>query len=125
MVLLVEDDAGLRGMLHRSLERAGYTVIAAAHGREALEQARVRTIDLVVTDILMPEMDGFELIRRLRAEWPELPIIAMSGIHDAPNFRNLAFKYGAKAALSKPVGRAQLIEIVRRIAANESESPAA
>jgi CheY-like chemotaxis protein len=68
-----------------------------------------------ITDILMPGMDGFELIRTLRAKWPELPIVAMSGIQDTPNFRNRALKLGAKAALSKPVNRAHLVEVMRDV----------
>jgi len=114
-VLLVEDDPGLLDMLAKTLERAGFAVITAIHGTDALEKMRPLSADVVVTDILMPDMDGFELIRRLHAKWPHLPIVAMSGIDDTPNFRNLALKFGAKAALSKPVNRAHLVEVVREI----------
>ena len=104
-------------MLAKTLERAGFAVIKAIHGTDALEKMRPLSADVVVTDILMPDMDGFELIRRLHAKWPHLPIIAMSGIDDTPNFRNLALKFGAKAALSKPVNRAHLVEVVREVIA--------
>ena len=113
--LLVEDDPGLLDMLGKTLERAGFTVVKAVHGADALIQMRNVSADIVVTDILMPEMDGFELIRTLRAKWPQLPIVAMSGIEDTPNFRNLALKFGAKAALSKPVNRAHLVEVMREV----------
>jgi CheY-like chemotaxis protein len=102
-------------MLCQTLQRAGFTVVTAVHGADALTQMRTLDADIVVTDILMPVMDGFELIRNLRAKWPQLPIVAMSGIEDTPNFRNLALKFGAKAALSKPVNRAHLVEVMRDV----------
>lgn len=116
-VLLVEDDLTLLDMLGKTLERAGFAVVKAVDGVDALAQMRALIPDVVVTDILMPEMNGFELIRALHAKWPQLPIVAMSGIDDTPNFRNLALKFGAKAALSKPVNRAHLVEVMREIMA--------
>ena len=118
-VLLVEDDPSLLDMLSKTLERAGFAVVTAVHGADALVQMRTLRADIVVADILMPQMDGFELIRTLRAKWPQLPIVAMSGIEDTPNFRNLALKFGAKAALSKPVNRAHLVEVMREIMQTE------
>jgi CheY-like chemotaxis protein len=114
-VLLVEDDPSLLDMLSQTLQRAGFTVVTAVHGIDALAQLRALSVDIVVTDILMPGMDGFELIRMLRAKWAEVPIVAMSGIEDTPNFRNQALKLGAKAALSKPVNRAHLVEVMRDV----------
>ena len=121
-VLLVEDDPALRDMLAKTLQRAGFTVVTAIHGVDALAQLRALSVDIVVTDILMPEIDGFELIRTLHAKWPDLPIVAMSGIADTPNFRNLALKFGAKAALSKPVNRAHLVEVMRDVMQPEALS---
>jgi len=120
--LLVEDNPALLDMLAKTLERAGFTVVTAVHGVDALAQLRALSVDIVVTDILMPELDGFELIRTLQAKWPELPIVAMSGIADTPNFRNLALKFGAKAALSKPVNRAHLVEVMRDLMQPEAPS---
>ena len=114
-VLMVEDDPTLLDMLAQTLQRAGFTVVTAVHGADALARMRELVPDVVVTDILMPEMDGFELIRTLRAQWPELPIVAMYGIQDTPNFRNQALKFGAQAALSKPVNRAHLVEVMRDV----------
>jgi len=121
-VLLVEDDPLLLDMLAQTLQRAGFTVVTAVHGADALTQMRTLDADIVVTDILMPAMDGFELIRTLHAKWPQLPIVAMSGIEDTPNFRNLALKFGAKAALSKPVNRAHLVEVIRDVMSGDSLS---
>jgi PAS domain S-box-containing protein len=82
--LLVEDDPVVRGMAARGLREAGYAVLEAVNGREALDLIRARTgrLDVVVTDIGMPEMDGHDLARWLSEEQPELPIVFMSGYGD-------------------------------------------
>jgi CheY-like chemotaxis protein len=115
-VLLVEDDDSLLDLLRRTLERGGFDVVTAVHGQDALTRFEEQTVDLVVTDILMPRMDGFELMRRLKSKSPHLPIVAMSGITDLPAYRKLALDSGANTALTKPIGRAQLVELLRRIA---------
>lgn len=100
-------------MLGRTLERAGFEVTPSTHGVTALSLFRERDIDLVVTDILLPQMDGFELIRRLRIESRDVPIIAISGMDDSPQFRDAALKCGATAALAKPIGRQHLVDLAR------------
>jgi len=78
-ILLIDDDEGFRGMLQRTLQRAGYEVVASGSGKEGLDLlSRVR-VDLVLTDIIMPDMDGLEIIQRLRQTQPSLKIIATSG----------------------------------------------
>jgi two-component system cell cycle sensor histidine kinase/response regulator CckA len=76
-VLIVEDDDHVRRIVVETLTRRGYTVTAARHGKEALEiaLARERAPDLVVTDIIMPEMNGRELVRRLRERWPDVRVL--------------------------------------------------
>ncbi len=112
-VLLVEDDFSLLDMFRRTLERAGFEVITATHGVTALALFGERAIDLVVTDILLPQMDGFELIRRLKKDSPDVPIIAISGMDDSPQFRDKAMKSGAEAALAKPISRQHLVDLAR------------
>jgi len=114
-VLLVEDDFSLLDMLGRTLERAGFEVTTATHGVTALSLFREQDIDLVVTDILLPQMDGFELIRRLRVESRDVPIIAISGMDDSPQFRDTAAKCGATAALTKPITRQDLVDLARKM----------
>ena len=67
-VLIVEDDADLRALLRRLLEQAGYGVLEAAHGRAALDQVRAGHPGLIVLDLMMPEMDGFEFLEELRRD---------------------------------------------------------
>lgn len=78
-VLLVEDNESLRDVLRCTLEEAGYRVLTAENGHQALEVAENIPFDVVVTDILMPEVDGLELIVALRARNTSCRIIAMTG----------------------------------------------
>ena len=82
---MVEDEPTVRTMAVRTLEEAGYQVYQANHGREALEliAGPAAQVDLVVTDLGMPEMDGHELARRLKSVRPRLPLLYMSGYGDA------------------------------------------
>lgn len=116
-ILVVDDDETMRDLLRRMLERAGYAVVLAANGRDALERLRDQPTDLIVTDMVMPEMDGIELIRKLATERPRLPVIAISGVHDWANYLSMAIRLGAKAAVQKPVSAAELVATVRGLLA--------
>jgi CheY-like chemotaxis protein len=78
-VLVVDDDTAIRFAVRMFLDSSGFTVIEASDGVQALRQLADRPADLVLVDLFMPEMDGFELIRTLRCGHPEMKIIAMSG----------------------------------------------
>jgi two-component system, cell cycle sensor histidine kinase and response regulator CckA len=84
VALVVEDDGEVRAMAARALREVGYRVVEAENGRAALDLVRRHAgrLDLVVTDVGMPEMDGYELARRLSAERPSLPVLVMSGYGD-------------------------------------------
>jgi len=81
-VLVVDDDSDLRYLLSLRLVSAGYRVYGAANGWEALEQLENHSIDVVLTDYHMPEMDGFGLLSICRVKWPGLPILLFSGEQD-------------------------------------------
>ena len=78
-ILVVDDEPLLRGFVQQMLERAGHRVASAEDGRKASEQMQQQPFDLVVTDLLMPERDGIELIDELRRQYPSVRIVAMSG----------------------------------------------
>jgi CheY-like chemotaxis protein len=78
-ILVVDDDADMRLTLKLSLELAGYAVDVAANAREALAQQRERPADVLITDIFMPDADGFEAIDSFRREYPETKIVVVSG----------------------------------------------
>jgi CheY-like chemotaxis protein len=114
-VLVVEDNDLMRDVLRRMLERAGFAVVTAINGRDAVERFRERPVDVVVTDMIMPEMGGLQLIRALHVERPGVPIIAVSGVEYPHLF--MARSCGAKATLRKPVPSGQLVETVQRVLA--------
>ncbi|MCX6622633.1 MAG: response regulator, partial [Acidobacteria bacterium] len=101
-ILVVDDEGSVRLFLRLVLERAGYRVAEAADGRQAMNEARRRKVDLLLTDIVMPEQEGFETIGNFRREMPEVKIIAMSGRFDS-NYLRLAEMLGAHAVISKPI----------------------
>lgn len=114
-ILVVEDEENMRELLRRMLDRSGFTVMTAGHGREALKLFRERPVDVAITDLLMPEMDGFELIRTLRVQWPSLRIIALSG---ATVRLEMARQLGAKAVLRKPITSTILLQTVEQVLAS-------
>ena len=79
-ILLVEDEEGVRLVLERSLSRQGYRVVEASNGRQALDiLADGESVDLMITDVVMPEVGGFELVSRVAREHPSIKVMFMSG----------------------------------------------
>lgn len=123
LVWLIEDDALLRSVVRGVLEGAGYAVIDARPNDRTFDGLMGENFDVVVTDILMPNMDGIEIIRRIRAAKPTVGIVAMSGggshFHAAPAL-NASLALGAGEILFKPFSGEELLEAVRRVTAGES-----
>lgn len=116
-ILLVEDEANLRSGFRRVLENViGGVKVAgeAANGREALEWLKSHRADAVLTDIRMGEMGGIELIRRLAAQHPELPVVIISGYSDFEYARE-AIRFGTVDYLLKPVETVELARVVERL----------
>ncbi|MDX9928555.1 MAG: response regulator [Bacteroidales bacterium] len=116
-VMLIDDHDDIREMIKTSLVRHRYTVIEASNGKEALARFKPMMIDLVVTDILMPEEDGLEVIMKLRQIKPGIKIIAISGGGKAGpvNYLNLAKVLGADLAMAKPFSINELINNIREM----------
>jgi len=113
-VLIVDDDQGARRQLRTLLGANGYTVIEAGNGRIARDVLAESEIDLVVSDIFMPECDGFELIAAIRAMEHPLPVIAMSD-HESwtgLNFLDAANDLGAAAVIEKPFRAQALLRLI-------------
>lgn len=107
-VLLIEDDPDTGESLRAMLQISEHEVVWARNGREALTHlGGAASFDLVITDILMPDMDGLESIQYLKRERPGLPVIAMTGQRDTPYLR-AATLFGAKHTLNKPFGLKEL-----------------
>jgi CheY-like chemotaxis protein len=118
-ILIAEDNPQVRSMLRMTLEREGHEVREAGDGREALRRCDEGPVDIVVTDLIMPEMEGIATIRALRQAHPEVKIIAMSGggYIGPQSYLDVARKCGAAYAFTKPVDRATLLEAIRQLAA--------
>ncbi|MBF0307912.1 MAG: response regulator [Magnetococcales bacterium] len=114
-VLIIEDDRAIRQLLHDILEGAGYVVVEAKNGREGLHLFQKHPCDLVLTDILMPEVDGVGVIREMRSHHPGVPIVALSGggmTVTAETSLQVARKLGVNRTLSKPFAIAQVLDVV-------------
>ena len=117
-ILLVEDNELLRKALCKTLAATGgFKVIEAGNGREARQLMETQAIDLVITDVIMPEEEGVETILRIRKQRASLPIIAMSGGArlTAENCLELAQAAGADLTLGKPFTAEQMLTAIRQL----------
>jgi DNA-binding response OmpR family regulator len=114
-VVIVDDDDSLRRMIAALLEAAGYEVTEASNGREVLSRASTLEADVILTEIVMPEVEGLQLIRELLHLNPQVNIIAMSGADRAENYLAVARSLGAKATLTKPLHAEDLLRILRQV----------
>ncbi len=113
-VLIVDDDVATRRLYSFLLNNGGYTVIEAEDGMEALERLQNIHCSLVITDMNMPRMDGMELIRHIRRDYPELRVILITAF-GTPETEKQARKIGANDYLAKPFDFEELEERVRRL----------
>jgi len=113
-ILVIDDEAPVRDMMRQTLERAGYEVADAGDGRQGIVQLRQQPVDLVITDILMPEQEGIETIRMLQKEFPQVKILAISGGGKKGNLDVLPVSqtFGAHRTLAKPFERKDLLDAV-------------
>ncbi|WP_031499248.1 response regulator [Bryobacter aggregatus] len=113
-VLVVDDDHSVRRLIVDTLGRAGYIAIEASNGLEALRRLESRPIDVMVTDLVMPEREGLETIQLVRKRYPKMPVVAVSGAFSG-QFLGLAKVFGACAVLTKPLDLDLFLEEVRRV----------
>ncbi len=116
-VLLVDDHTIVREGLKRILEATeeGWIVKEEGSGFQALDSLRRNPIGLVIVDLSMPGMSGLELIRRIRAEWPRLPVLVLS-MHAEEEYALRAFKAGANGYVTKDSAADELVAAARRVA---------
>jgi two-component system nitrogen regulation response regulator NtrX len=124
-VLVVDDDPDLLQSLRVLLEAYDYSVIMAGNAAAAIAAVRELKPDLVLTDIYMPDADGFELINALRQHNVSVPVVAMSGGGRVGGYDNLAVAthLGAVAVIDKPFSNASLIETIERVLASQKAEP--
>jgi chemotaxis protein histidine kinase CheA/ActR/RegA family two-component response regulator len=123
-VLVVDDAWSVRRSMQQLLEDAGYDVVTAADGFEALERLRVQIPDLVLTDLEMPNLNGLELARRMQEipQWAAIPVVMITS-RTSNKHRAEGFKAGVDAYLTKPYQDADLLAQVRSLTTNKASSP--
>jgi DNA-binding response OmpR family regulator len=115
-ILLIDDSAAVREVLHVALESEGHRVIEAANGREGVRLYREHRPTLVIVDIVMPEKDGIETVKEILAFDPAAVIFTMSGKDGAEDHNEVARMLGARRGFEKPVRIERLMDAIRGIA---------
>jgi len=116
-LLVVDDDSDLRNTLQRFLIMTGFEVQAAADGEQASKILAVSPVDLVITDIVMAEKDGFGLIHEIRSKYPGIRVIAISGggAHASSSYLSMARRLGADATFPKPLAFQDLLKCIQEL----------
>lgn len=117
-ILVVDDDEDIREFIISVLSEAGYQSVAAPHGAEALKVLKAGGIDILITDIYMPVMDGIQLTREARRLLPDLPILALSGgtgINEQEvGILEMVRRFGANHCLEKPFAVEELLDLLTK-----------
>ena len=119
LILVIDDEEPVRTVLRQMLEKEGYEVEEAPDGAVGLSLLQDHPIDLVITDLFMPEKEGIETMREVQKSFPQVKIIAMSGggRMGKLDFLPMAESFGAQRTLAKPFERKELLETVRAVLA--------
>ena len=116
-LLIAEDDQILRHWLTQGLENLGHDVTAVSNGQQAITKINSSVFECIITDIYMPEMDGFEVIRHARKTTPDSNVIAISGMVGTfgMNCLSMAMDFGANQTIEKPFTLMQVKEVLEKI----------
>jgi two-component system response regulator (stage 0 sporulation protein F) len=112
-ILVIDDQKLIRTLLRAALEGDGHDVLEASNGRLGLELYRARSADLVITDMFMPEMNGYELMEELTKSVPHVKVIAMSGTIEKEDEVDAAKLLGVRQMFQKPLDIRELLTAVR------------
>jgi two-component system, OmpR family, alkaline phosphatase synthesis response regulator PhoP len=120
-ILVIEDDPSITMGLELNLRAEGYRVILAHDGEEGLAKARKDEIDLLILDVMLPRLNGFEVLRMLRGEGNEIPVLMLSA-RGAEMDKVMGLELGAEDYVTKPFGLAELLARVRAILRREGKA---
>jgi len=112
-ILVIDDQKPIRALLRAALEEDGHEVLEASNGLLGLERYRERAADLIITDMLMPEMNGLEMMLELNRSFPNVKVIAMSGGPEREGGLHAAKLLGARQTFQKPFDMRALLDAVR------------
>ena len=121
-VLVVDDERHIVRLVQVNLERQGYEVLTAYDGVECLEKAKAEKPDLIILDVMMPRMDGFEALQRLKSdpETGQIPVIMLTARAQDRDVLQ-GYQYGADLYLTKPFSPLELISLVKRVFESQEE----
>jgi len=111
-ILIVDDEEDILKTLKEILQRKGYNVILASNGFEALEILENTAVNLIITDIIMPEIEGLEFVQKVTSKKPDLPIVVMSGLAN-DHYLTAASYFGAVCKLTKPFDTNELLDAIK------------
>lgn len=116
-ILIIDDEEAIRDMLQLFFNSKGFSTATAANGRIGLQRFDEEPPDLLITDLLMPEMDGMEVLMQMRKRSRSLPIIVISGgmSNSSINLLPMAARLGACRTLEKPIDLNELLEIIETL----------
>ncbi|MGA3008465.1 MAG: response regulator [Opitutaceae bacterium] len=125
-ILLIDDDVTVRTILCLALAEMGHNVVEARDGKEGLKLFKTGNFDLVITDLVMPEKEGFEVLTTIRKKNPSIKVIAMSGggMHNAVNYLHTAKLMGAAKLLEKPFSNEALMSAINDLLPGGAAPPA-
>jgi DNA-binding response OmpR family regulator len=113
-ILVVDDEQFVRDLLVKVLTRAGHSVTGVGDAEAALSTLAAGEFDVVVSDVVLPGMDGFELLRRIKGRWPGVHVIVLTGFARRQNISDFLL-YGADEYLAKPFQVHELLAVVDRM----------
>ena len=118
-ILVIDDNEAFKKMTCEILKSEGYEVLSASHGKEGIKLCRMQPVDLIVTDLLMPDMDGIETIRELRSASPDSKVIVVSGGGAAGSgdeyLESVQVMFDIKHTFSKPFDMDQFLQAVKEL----------
>ena len=112
-ILIVDDQEMMRDMIEKILSREGYRLLAAEDGMHALEILKDEKVDLIISDLKMPRMDGFELLKQVKENYPEIGVIIMTAFGDTYTVKD-ALLLGADEYITKPFKAYEISLVVER-----------
>lgn len=120
-ILIIDDEVDILFMLRKMMERAGFIVTLASNGREGMERFYEDPPDMVITDIIMPEKEGLEIIREMKKKQPALKVIAISGGGriSADSYLETASYFGANRIFQKPFTQSEIISAAKTLLETE------
>lgn len=121
-ILLIEDEENIRDVVKLNLEMEDYEVVATASGREALKHFKEQHFDLVLSDVMLPEVDGFSITEQIRLTNIDIPILLLTA-KDTPGDRIMGLKKGADDYVTKPFNLEELLLRVKNLIKRTSKSP--